>query len=191
MEDLKSRSFWSKPPLERSQIAAERLKLRMTEFNVTQDQVAHYTRMDLPRLQSILDGNVIMGIDEFMDIYQSIPDADESLITDDNLYHHRLMGLFKKIAWLKDGWNGEGTKGIPERLARRFQHHLRFVKDSHLQGWLLSITNDGQIRMKRNEQEIILSWETIRHNANGNDTSMSFTKENFSGLIELCHIYSS
>ena len=161
-KDLKSRSFWSRPPLERSQIAAERLKRRMAQFNVTQDQVARYTRIDLPRLQAILDSTVVMGIGEFMDVYLSIPDADENRVTTDNLYRHRLMGQFKKIAWLQDGWNGEGSKGIPERLVRRFQHHLRFVKDSHMRGWELSLTSDGEIEMKRGEQSLRLSWAAIR-----------------------------
>ena len=61
-KDLKSRSFWNRPPLERSQIAAERLRRRMAQFNVTQDQVARYTRMDLPRLQAILGGTVVMEL---------------------------------------------------------------------------------------------------------------------------------
>lgn len=45
-KDFKSRSFWSRPPLERSQITAERLKRRMAQFNVTQNQVARYSRLE-------------------------------------------------------------------------------------------------------------------------------------------------
>lgn len=97
IDELKAREFWSKPPIERSQIAAERLKHCMADFQVTAEQVAGYTRMDLPRLQAILGGEVVMGIDEFMDIYHSIPDANESRIAADNLYHHHMIGALKKI----------------------------------------------------------------------------------------------
>lgn len=143
LQQFRTKEFWSKSPLERSRITAEWLKKRMTNFHVTPKQVAMYTRMDLPRLQTILDGSVVMGLGEFCDIYHAIPDADESLISPDHLYHHRLYGSLKKITWLKDGWNGEGSKGMPERLVRRFLHHIRFVPDAHLKDWQISITNDG------------------------------------------------
>jgi len=65
----------------------------MENFHVTPEQVAMYTRMDHPRLQAILDGSVVMGLGEFCDIYHAIPEADESQIPADNLYHHRMYGL--------------------------------------------------------------------------------------------------
>jgi hypothetical protein len=188
IDELKAREFWSKPPIERSQIAAERLKHCMADFQVTAEQVAGYTRMDLPRLQAILGGEVVMGIDEFMDIYHSIPDANESRIAADNLYHHHMIGALKKIAWQKDGWNGESTKGLPERLVRRFLHHLRSVKDSHLRGWLLAVTDDGEIKMSRGEQTLLLSWDAIRPQVDCHDITMPFTKENFAGMMELMAI---
>ena len=120
LQEFRTREFWNKPPLERSRIAAEWLKKRMTNYHVTTEQVAMYTRMDLPRLQAILDGCVVMGLGEFCDIFHAIPDADESHISSDSLYHHRMYGSLKKIIWLQDGWNGEGSKGMPERLVRRF-----------------------------------------------------------------------
>lgn len=185
MTDLRTSTFWGKPPLERSRIAAEKLKRRMADFRVTLEQLAKYTRMDLPRLQEILKGSVVMGIGEFFDIYHSIPEADESHISADNLYHHRMYGMLKKITWLEDGWNGEGSKGLPERLVRRFQHHIRFVPDAYLRDWQLSATNDGDLKMTRSDSILLLSWDEIRPIKKGHDIRMPFTKENFAGVMEL------
>ena len=99
-QEFRTRKFWDKPPLERSRIAAEWLKKRMANFHVTPEQVAMYTRMNLTRLQAILDGNVVMGLGEFSDIFHAIPDADESHISPDYLYRHRLYGSLKKITLL-------------------------------------------------------------------------------------------
>lgn len=187
-QEFRTRAFWDKPPLERSQIAAEWLKKRMDIHHVSIEQVAMYTRMDLTRLQAILDGNVVMGLGEFCDIFHAIPNADESHISPDYLYHHRLYGSLKKITWLQDGWNGEGSKGIPERLVRRFQHHVRFVPDAHLKNWQISITNDGQLKMSHNEITLLLSWEEIRILGDGHEIKMPFTKENFAELMEKYNI---
>ena len=157
LQQFRTRDFWSKPPLERSRIAAEWLKKRMDIHHVSAEQVAMYTRMDLTRLQAILDGNVVMGLSEFSDISHATLDADESLISPDSLYHHRLHGALRKITWLEDGWNGEGSKGMPERLVRRFLHHLQFVPDAYLKGWQVSVTNDGELKMTRNEITLLLS----------------------------------
>lgn len=173
--EFRTRAFWDKPPLERSQIAAEWLKKRMDIHHVSIEQVAMYTRMDLKRLQAILDGNVVMGLGEFCDIFHAIPNADESHISPDYLYHHRLYGSLKKITWLQDGWNGEGSKGMPERLVRRFLHHLRFVPDAHLKDWQLSVTNDGKLKMSHNEITLLLSWEEIRILGDGHEIKMPFT----------------
>ena len=100
LQQFRTREFWSKPPLERSRIAAEWLKKRMGIHHVSVEQVAMYTRMDLNRLQAILDGNVVMGLSEFSDIFHATRDADESLISPDYLYHHRPYGSLKKITWL-------------------------------------------------------------------------------------------
>ena len=185
LQQFRTREFWSKPPLERSQIAAEWLKKRMGIHHVSVEQVAMYTRMDLKRLQAILDGNVVMGLGEFCDIFHAIPDADESHISPDYLYHHRLYGSLKKITWLQDGWNGEGSKGMPERLVRRFLHHLRFVPDAHLKEWQVSITNDGELKMTRDEITLLLSWEEIHVIDESQDIRMPFTKENFASIMEL------
>ena len=144
-----------------------------------------YTRMDLTRLQAILDGNVVMGLGEFCDIFHAIPDADESHISPDSLYHLRLNGALKKITWLKDGWNGEGSKGMPERLVRRFLHHIGFVPDAHLKNWQLSITNDGKLKMTRDEITLLLSWEEIHAIDKSQDIRKPFTKENFASIMEL------
>ena len=185
LQQFRTREFWSKPPLERSRIAAEWLKKRMEHFHVTPEQVAMYTRMALPRLQTILDGSVVMGLGEFCDIFHSIPEADESHIPADNLYHHRMYGMLKKITWFKDGWNGEGSKGLPERLVRRFQHHIRFVPDVHLKDWQLSVTNEGKLMMTRGTDALLLSWDEIHPIKEAHDIHMSFTKENFAGVMEL------
>ena len=185
LQQFRTREFWSKPPLERSQIAAEWLKKRMANFHVTPELVAMYTRMDLKRLQTILDGNVVMGLGEFCDIFHAIPDADESHISPDYLYHHRLYGSLKKITWLQDGWNGEGSKGMPERLVRRFLHHIQFVPDAHLKEWQVSITNDGELKMTRDEITLLLSWEEIYAIDESQDIRKPFTKENFAGIMEL------
>lgn len=184
LQEFRTREFWSKPPLERSQIAAEWLKKRMASFHVTSEQVAMYTRMNLKRLQTILDGSVVMGLGEFSDIFHAIPDADESHISPDYLYHHRLYGSLKKITWLQDGWNGEGSKGMPERLVRRFLHHIQFVPDAHLKDWQLSITNDGKLKMTRDEITLLLSWEEIHAIDESQDIRIPFTKENFAGVME-------
>ena len=184
-QEFRTRAFWDKPPLERSQIAAEWLKKRMDIHHVSIEQVAMYTRMDLTRLQAILDANVVMGLGEFCDIFHAIPDADEIHISPDYLYHHRLYGSLKKITWLEDGWNGEGSKGMPERLVRRFLHHLRFVPDAHLKDWQLSITNDGELKMTRDEITLLLSWEEIHAIDESQDIHMPFTKENFASIMEL------
>ena len=185
LQQFRTREFWSKPPLERSRIAAEWLKKRMANFHVTSEQVAMYTRMDLNRLQTILDGNVVMGLGEFCDIFHAIPDADESHISPDSLYHHRLYGALKKITWLEDGWNGEGSKGMPERLVRRFLHHIRFVPDTHLKGWQVSVTNDGELKMTHNQITLLFSWEEIHSIDKNQDIHMPFTKENFASIMEL------
>ena len=70
MSDLRTSTFGGKPPLERSRIAAEKLKRRIADFHVTLEQLAKYTRIDLQRLQEILNGSVVMGIGEFFDIYR-------------------------------------------------------------------------------------------------------------------------
>ena len=185
LQQFRTREFWSKPPLERSQIAAEWLKKRMANFHVTPELVAMYTRMNLTRLQTILDGNVVMGLGEFCDIFHAIPDADESLISPDSLYHHRLHGALRKITWLEDGWNGEGSKGMTERLIRRFLHHLRFVPDAYLKNWQLSITNEGELKMTHYEITLLLSWEEIHAIDESQDIRMPFTKENFASIMAL------
>ena len=144
--------------------------------------------MDLTRLQAILDGSVVMGLSEFSDIYHATIDADESHISPDSLYHHRLYGALKKITWLEDGWNGEGSKGMPKRLVRRFLHHLQFVSDAHLKGWQLSITNDGELKMTRNEITLLLSWEEIHSIDKSPNIRMPFTKENFVAVMEQYNI---
>ena len=184
LQQFRTREFWDKPPLERSRIAAEWLKKRMDIHHVSIEQVAMYTRMGLSRLQAILDGNVVMGLSEFSDIFHATLDADESLISPDSLYHHRLHGALKKITWLQDGWNGEGSKGMPERLVRRFLHHLRFVPDAHLKNWQLSITNDGELKIQRDDDALLLSWDEIHPIKEGHDIHMPFTKENFAGVME-------
>ena len=185
LQQFRTRAFWSKPPLERSIIAAEWLKKSMGIHHVSTKQVAMYTRMNLTRLQAILDGNVVMGLSEFSDIYHATLDADESLISPDSLYHHRLNGSLKKITWLEDGWNGEGSKGMPERLVRRFLHHIQFVPDAHLKEWQVSITNDGELKMTRNEITLLLSWEEIHVIDESQDIRMPFTKGNFVAVMEL------
>ncbi|MBP3755968.1 MAG: hypothetical protein J6I61_01635 [Prevotella sp.] len=185
LQQFRTREFWSKPPLERSRIAAEWLKKRMEHFHVTPEQVAMYTRMALPRLQTILDGSVVMGLGEFCDIYHAIPEADESQIPADNLYHHRMYGMLKKITWFEDGWNGNGSKGLPERLVRRFLHHIHYVPDAHLKNWQLSVTNNGELKMTRGDSIILLSWDDIHPIKEAHDIHMPFTKENFAGVMEL------
>ena len=189
LQEFRTRAFWDKPPLERSQIAAEWLKKRMDVYNVSAELVAMYTRMNLLRLKAILDGSVVMGLGEFSDIYHATIDADESQISPDHLYHHRLHGSLKKITWLEDGWNGEGSNGMPERLVRRFLHHVRFVPDAHLKGWQISITNDGELKMTRGESTLLLSWDEIHTNDKSQDIRMPFTKENFAGVMELYHLH--
>ena len=184
LQEFRTREFWSKPPLERSQIAAEWLKKRMANFHVTPEQVAMYTRMDLKRLQTILDGNVVMDLGEFCDIFHAIPDADESLISPDSLYHHHLHGALRKITWLEDGWNGEGSKGMPERLVRRFLHHIGFVPDAYLKGWQVSVTNDGELEMTRDEFTLLLAWEEIRTIDKNQDIRIPFTKGYFANIME-------
>lgn len=44
LQQFRTREFWSKPPLERSRIAAEWLKKRMGIHHVSVEQVAMYTR---------------------------------------------------------------------------------------------------------------------------------------------------
>ena len=184
-QEFRTRKFWDKPPLERSQIAAEWLKKRMYVHHVSAEQVAMYTRMDLTRLQAILDGSVVMGLSEFSDIFHATLDADESLISPNSLYHHRLNGVLKKIIWLEDGWNGEGSKGMSERLVRRFLHHLRFVPDAHLKEWQVSITNEGELKMTHDEITLLLSWEEIHAIDESQDIHMPFTKGNFASIMEL------
>ena len=184
LQQFRTREFWSKPPLERSRIAAEWLKKRIGIHHVSVEQVAMYTRMDLTRLQAILDGSVVMGLSEFSDIYHATLDADESHISPDYLYHHRLYGSLKKITWLEDGWNGEGSKGMPNRLVRRFLHHIGFVPDAHLKNWQLSVTNDGELKMTRNEITLLLSWEEIHAIDESQDIRIPFTKGNFARVME-------
>ena len=97
-QEFRTRAFWDKPPLERSRIAAKWLKKRMDIHHVSAEQVAMYTRMDLTRLQAILDGNVVMGLSEFSDIYHATIDADERHISPDSLYHHRIYGALSRYS---------------------------------------------------------------------------------------------
>ena len=96
LQEFRTREFWNKPPLERSQITVEWLKKRIEYFHVTPEQVAIYTRMDLPRLKEILDDTAMLGLGEFCDIFHAISDANESNISPAHLYHHRLYGSLKK-----------------------------------------------------------------------------------------------
>ena len=189
MEEYQTKEFWSKPPIERSRIAAEWLKKRMANYHVTPEQVAMYTRMDFNRLQDILDGSVVMGLGKFCDIYHAIPDADESHISLDHLFHHRLYGAIKKITWLKDEWNGIESKGMPERLVRRFLHHIRYVPDAHLKDWQLSVTNDGKLMMTRGTDALLLSWDEIHPIKEVHDIHMPFTKENFANMMKSYFLY--
>ena len=74
---------------------------------------------------------------------------------------------------------------MPERLVRRFQHHIRFVADAYLKDWQLSVTNDGELKMIHYDDVLQLSWEEIRPIKEGHDIRMPFSKENFAGVIEL------
>lgn len=189
LQEFRTREFWNKPPLERSQITVEWLKKRIEYFHVTPEQVAIYTRMDLPRLKEILDDTAMLGLGEFCDIFHAISDANESNISPAHLYHHRLYGSLKKITCLQDGWNGERSKGMPERLVRRFLHHIRFVPDSHLKGWQLSVTNDGELKMTRGTDAILLSWDKIHPIKEGHNIQMPFTKENFANMMKPYFLY--
>lgn len=189
LQEFRTREFWNKPPLERSQITVEWLKKRIEYFHVTPEQVAIYTRMDLPRLKEILDDTAMLGLGEFCDIFHAISDANESNISPAHLYHHRLYGSLKKITCLQDGWNGERSKGMPERLVRRFLHHIRFVPDSHLKGWQLSVTNDGELKMTRGTDAILLSWDEIHPIKEGHNIHMPFTKENFANMMKPYFLY--
>ena len=189
LQEFRTREFWNKPPLERSQITVEWLKKRIEYFHVTPEQVAIYTRMDLPRLKEILDDTAMLGLGEFCDIFHAISDANESNISPAHLYHHRLYGSLKKITCLQDGWNGERSKGMPERLVRRFLHHIRFVPDSHLKGWQLSVTNDGELKMTRGTDAILLSWDEIHPIKEVHDIHMPFTKENFANMMKSYFLY--
>ena len=64
--------FWSKPPLERSRIAAERLRKRMEDYHVTEEQVTKYTRMDAERPHQIMAGEIVMSVGDYIDIYFAI-----------------------------------------------------------------------------------------------------------------------
>ena len=66
------KEFWSKPPLERSRIVAERLRKRMEDYHVTEEQVAKYTRMDANRLHQIMAGEIVMNISDYIDIHFAI-----------------------------------------------------------------------------------------------------------------------
>ena len=189
VQKFRAKEFWNKSPVERSRIAAEWLKKRMENFHVTPEQVAMYTRMNLPRLQAILDGSVVMGLGEFCDIYHAIPETDESHISPDHLYHHRMYGALKKITWLKDGWNGEGSKGTSECLVRRFMHHIRYVPDIHLKDWQLSVTNEGKLMMTRGTDALLLSWDEIHPIKEVHDIHMPFTKENFANMMKSYFLY--
>ena len=177
--------FWSKPPLERSRIVAERLRKRMKDYHVTEEQVTKYTRTDADRQHLVLAGEVVMNINDYVDIYYAIPHSDESHIPADQLPRHHLLLKLRKLSYLADGWNGEGSKAIPERLVRRFQHHIRFVKDRHLRHWELSVTNEGNLLMQRGEDSLVLSWEEMRSSKENHDIRMPFTKENFASVMEL------
>lgn len=66
------KEFWSKPPLERSRIVAERLRKRMEDHHVTEEQVAKYTRMDANRLHQIMAGEIVMNVGDYCNIYFAI-----------------------------------------------------------------------------------------------------------------------
>lgn len=97
--------FWSKPPQERSQIVAERLRKRMDDYHVTEEQVVNCTRMDADKLHRVLSGEVVMNISDYVDIYYAIPNVDESHIPTDLLQrHHLLLRLTKTVLsgrWLE------------------------------------------------------------------------------------------
>ena len=176
--------FWNKPPQERTQIVAERLRKRMDDYHVTEEQVVKYTRMDADRLHRVLAGEVVMNVSDYVDIYYAIPNSDESCISADHLQRHHLLLRLTKLSYLEDGWNGEGSKAIPERLIRRFQHHIRYVKDSCLSGWELSATNDGNLLMQRGDDSLLISWEEIKTTKKGYTHSLPFTKDNFAKVME-------
>ena len=73
---------------------------------------------------------------------------------------------------------------MPERLVRRFLHHLRFVPDAHLKEWQVSITNEGELKMTRDEITLLLSWEEIHAIDESQDIRIPFTKENFIEFME-------
>lgn len=79
LQEFRTREFWNKPPLERSQITVEWLKKRIEYFHVTPEQVAIYTRMDLPRLKEILDDTAMLGLGEFCDIFHAISSIVSSI----------------------------------------------------------------------------------------------------------------
>ena len=66
------KEFWSKLPLERSRIVAERLRKRMEDHHVTEKQLVKYTRMDANRLHQIMAGEIVMNVSDYCDIYFAI-----------------------------------------------------------------------------------------------------------------------
>ena len=182
--------FWSKSPQERTRIVAERLRKRMDVYHVTEEQVAKCTRMDADKLHRVLAGEVVMNVSDYVDIYYAIPNADESHISSDQLRHHHLLLKLSKLAYLEDGWNGEGSKAVPERLVRRFRHHIRYVNDSDLSQWELSATNDGNLLMQRGDDSLLISWEEIKYTTKGLTSSVIFTIENIAGIMEQCSLQS-
>ena len=183
MAELKD-GFWSLPPIERTRIVAEKLLMRMLKYKVSEDQLAKYTRMDADRLHRVLAGEVVMTPIDYIDISSSIPNADESHIPANQKQHYRLLLTLRKLSYLADGWNGEASLAIPERLIRRFQHHINYVNDAHLANWELNATDDGKLQMKRNDDTLLISWDELRICRGQNNLCVPFTKENFVSEME-------
>lgn len=183
MAELKD-GFWSLPPIERTRIVAEKLLMRMLKYKVSEDQLAKYTRMDADRLHRVLAGEVVMTPIDYIDISSSIPNADESHIPANQKQHHRLLLTLRKLSYLADGWNGEGSLAIPERLVRRFQHHITYVNDVNLANWELYATDDGKLQMKHNDDTLLISWDELCVVRGQNNISIPFTKENFVSEME-------
>ena len=177
--------FWSLPPIERTRIAAAKLLSRMQKYKVSEEQLAKYTRMNADRLHRVLAGEVVMTPIEYIDISSSILNADESHIPANQKQRHRLLLTLRKLSYHADDWNGEGSLAIPERLIRRFQHHIAYVNDIHLANWELYATDDGRLHMKRNDDALLISWDELRVCRGQSNKSVPFTKENFVSEMEL------
>ncbi len=176
--------FWSLSPIERTRIVAEKLLSRMLKFKVSEEQLAKYTRMDADRLHHILNGEVVMKIVDYFDIFSSIPNANESHIPADQKQHHRLLRTLRKLSYHANGWNGEGSLAIPDRLIRRFKHHITYVNDVNLANWELYATDDGKLQMKHNDDTLLISWDELCVVRGQNNISIPFTKENFVSEME-------